>query len=254
LLPQTDHLLVISRSFISSCLYPPGSLLLHSFYTGLGFFTEGLESPHKMSQAADLDTTQSAYYDETGYGLDEEEDEYEEITQEDCWTVISSFFEQKGLVRQQLDSFDEFVQNTMQELVDENADLILDQSDQHTGHDGDVNRRYEIKFGQIYLSRPTVTEADGSVVPVFPQEARLRNLTYSAPLYIEMKKRVMIGREDPDSLTGDMLWEQEYEENPEDTRKVWIGKVCRLARRNEMHPYDYASGSHYASVLFLHSP
>lgn len=33
-----------------------------------------------------------------------------------------------------------------------------------------------LKFGQIYLSRLTITEAraDGSVVPVFPQEARLR--------------------------------------------------------------------------------
>jgi DNA-directed RNA polymerase II subunit RPB2 len=47
------------------------------------------------------------------------------ISQEDCWTVISSFFHDKGLVRQQLDSFDEFVQNTMQEIVDENKNLVL---------------------------------------------------------------------------------------------------------------------------------
>ncbi|OBZ78747.1 DNA-directed RNA polymerase II subunit RPB2 [Grifola frondosa] len=188
-----------------------------------------------MSQE-DIDPSQSqfqsqnSFYDETGYGYEDEDEEYEEITQEDCWTVISSFFDQKGLVRQQLDSFDEFVQNTMQELVDENADLILDQADQHTGHEADVTRRYEIKFGQIYLSRPTVTEADGSVVPVFPQEARLRNLTYSAPLYIEMKKRVLVGREDPDSMTGDMMWEPEQQESPEDTRKVWIGKVPIMLR------------------------
>ncbi|KAI0669738.1 DNA-dependent RNA polymerase II second largest subunit [Trametes maxima] len=180
-----------------------------------------------MSQ--DFGTTQASYFDD-GYGVDGEGEEYEEITQEDCWSVISSFFDQKGLVRQQLDSFDEFVQNTMQELVDENSDLILDQADQHTGHETDVTRRYEIKFGQIYLSRPTVTEADGSVVPVFPQEARLRNLTYSAPLYIEMKKRVLLGREDPESATGDMIWETEHDDNPDDTRKVWIGKVPIMLR------------------------
>lgn len=186
---------------------------------------------------AELESAQPEFEVDTGYGAQDDEafEEYEEITQEDCWTVISSFFEQKGLVRQQLDSFDEFVQNTMQELVDENADLILDQSDQHTGHEGDVNRRYEIKFGQIYLSRPTITEADGSVVPVFPQEARLRNLTYSAPLYIEMKKRVLIGREDPDSVTGDMIWEPEVDDNPEDTRKVWIGKVRAVFLRLSMN-------------------
>ncbi len=179
-----------------------------------------------MTLAQEFEYSEDPYtYDDTNYdvGEEEEDDDYKEITQEDCWTVISSFFEQKGLVRQQLDSFDEFVQNTMQELVDENADLILDQSDQHTGRDGDMTRRYEIKFGQIYLSRPTVTEGDGAVVPVFPQEARLRNLTYSAPLYIDMTKKVMVGREDPDAAPGEMQWESENVNT--DTAKIWIGKV-----------------------------
>ena len=176
----------------------------------------------------DLSAPQDPYEDDgTNYGMDDEED-FEEITQEDCWTVISSFFEQKGLVRQQLDSFDEFVQNTMQELVDENADLILDQADQHTGHYTDMTRRYAITFGQIYLSRPTVTEADGSVVPVFPQEARLRNLTYSAPLYIEMTKKVSVGRSDPNGVPGDVIWEDENNGAPEEPTKVWIGKVFPL--------------------------
>ncbi|KAK0246303.1 DNA-dependent RNA polymerase II second largest subunit [Armillaria nabsnona] len=197
-------------------------------------------------------------YDDTNYdvGEEEEDDDYKEITQEDCWTVISSFFEQKGLVRQQLDSFDEFVQNTMQELVDENADLILDQSDQHTGRDGDMTRRYEIKFGQIYLSRPTVTEGDGAVVPVFPQEARLRNLTYSAPLYIDMTKKVMVGREDPDAAPGEMQWESENVNT--DTAKIWIGKVpimlrstfCILRGLQDQDLYDlnecpYDSGGYF---------
>jgi DNA-directed RNA polymerase II subunit RPB2 len=38
-------------------------------------------------------------------------------------------------------------------------------------------RRYEISFGQIYLSKTTMTESDGTVAAMFPQEARLRNLT-----------------------------------------------------------------------------
>lgn len=80
-------------------------------------------------------------YDEAGYDDDAGD---EEITQEDCWTVISSFFAEKGLVRQQLDSFDEFVQNTMQELVDENSHLILDQGDQHTGHDMDMTVSFNV--------------------------------------------------------------------------------------------------------------
>lgn len=33
-----------------------------------------------------------------------------ELWQEACWIVINSYFDEKGLVRQQLDSFDEFIQ------------------------------------------------------------------------------------------------------------------------------------------------
>lgn len=61
----------------------------------------------------------------------EEVDEEEEITQEDAWAVISAYFEEKGLVRQQLDSFDEFIQNTMQEIVDESADIDIRPESQH---------------------------------------------------------------------------------------------------------------------------
>ncbi|BGP15478.1 DNA-dependent RNA polymerase II [Rhodosporidiobolus nylandii] len=152
------------------------------------------------------------------------------ITQEDCWTVIAAYFADKTLVSQQIDSFNEFVNNTMQELVDEGGALILDQNMQHSGKAGDVTKRYELNFGQIYLSKPTQTEADGTVAPMFPNEARLRNLTYSAPLYIDMKKRVLVQDSDePDPETGELKWveerdgDDEGDEGQED--KIYIGKV-----------------------------
>ena len=69
--------------------------------------------------------------------LEYEYSDEDTITQEDAWVVISSFFEDKGLVTQQLESFNEFVENSMQELVDEEGNLTLDQYDQHTGMDRD---------------------------------------------------------------------------------------------------------------------
>lgn len=38
------------------------------------------------------------------------EDISHELWQEACWIVINAYFDEKGLVRQQLDSFDEFIQ------------------------------------------------------------------------------------------------------------------------------------------------
>ena len=40
-----------------------------------------------------------------------------DIAQEDGWTVVTAYFREKGLVRQQLDSFNEFLNHTVQELV-----------------------------------------------------------------------------------------------------------------------------------------
>ncbi len=54
------------------------------------------------------------------------------VSQEDAWAVISAYFEEKGLVRQQLDSFDEFLQNTMQELVDDSGAIRVSPEYQHS--------------------------------------------------------------------------------------------------------------------------
>lgn len=45
-----------------------------------------------------------------------------------------------------------------------------------------------MKFEQIYLSKPTHWEKDGAPSPMMPNQARLRNLTYSAPLYVDITK------------------------------------------------------------------
>ncbi|KAF3492963.1 hypothetical protein DY000_02054633 [Brassica cretica] len=43
-------------------------------------------------------------------------------TQEDAWAVISAYFVEKGLVRQQIDSFD---------IVDESSDIEIRPESQH---------------------------------------------------------------------------------------------------------------------------
>ena len=65
------------------------------------------------------------------FGMDDE------LTQEDCWDIIRSFFEEKTLVAQQLDSFNDFLGATMQELVYEVGPLTLEQVKQYTGDPDD---------------------------------------------------------------------------------------------------------------------
>jgi DNA-directed RNA polymerase II subunit RPB2 len=135
-----------------------------------------------------------------------------EITQEDAWTVISAYFAEKGLVRQQLDSFDEFIQNTMQELVDDSGELSVKPEAQYTpGYNITNQNTFLVLFNQVYVSKPTATEKDGTTSNMFPQEARLRSMTYASPIYVdvncvEQKRSPSFHRESLAELQIDGEW------------------------------------------------
>lgn len=72
-------------------------------------------------------------YTEMMYEGDEDSDEITtDLWQEACWIVISSYFDEKGLVRQQLDSFDEFIQMSVQRIVEDAPQIDLQAEQQHT--------------------------------------------------------------------------------------------------------------------------
>lgn len=201
---------------------------------------------------------------ENDYEDNEEEYEDDAITAEDCWTVISSFFAKKGLVSQQIDSFDEFVTTTVQNLIDEYSTVSLDQklpvSDEA---DAIRSRRYEIKFGHVLVTRPTVTEGDGQVKSLLPYECRDRNLTYSAPLYVRITKTVKVAKEvsvpydemDPDQRQHyeetqerptTIVWDEETSEDPKEKEKkkdspehlrdmIYIGKLPIMVKSQICH-------------------
>jgi len=162
-------------------------------------------------------------------------DEEEEITQEDTWSVISSYFEDKGLVRQQLDSFDEFIMNTMQEIVDEAPQIDLIPEAQYLPGKSAPDKllRHKITFGQTYLSKPTHTELDRTTHALFPNDARLRNLSYSAPLYVDVTRTSLeTAREDDGTVQEEGMPKKYIERTVEEevVPKMYIGKVPIMLR------------------------
>lgn len=63
-----------------------------------------------------------------------------------------------------------------------------------------------------------MTEADGVTQAMLPNEARLRNLTYSAPLYVDINKRTIGFRQGSNGQTDETIVEEPYS-------KMFIGKV-----------------------------
>jgi len=119
------------------------------------------------------------------------------MNQEDSWTVIDSFFAEKGLVFQQLGSFDQFIIYEMQRVVDGQAPMECSPQNQYRP-DESVNTKkvYSWKFGQLSLSKPTQDEQDGSTRMLTPREARLRNTSYAAPIFVNVTQEEYVINED----------------------------------------------------------
>lgn len=66
------------------------------------------------------------------FGEEGDEEISSELWQEACWIVINAYFDEKGLVRQQLDSFDEFIQMSVQRIVEDSPQIDLQAEAQHT--------------------------------------------------------------------------------------------------------------------------
>jgi len=92
--------------------------------------------------------------------------------------VSSAFLKENSIVDQHIASFNNFVERTMQDIVDAQA-IIEPQVE-----------GLSVKLGKIRAEKPMVVEGDGSRRPLYPLEARLRDLNYSAPLFLEMTQVV----------------------------------------------------------------
>ncbi|CAF0895008.1 unnamed protein product, partial [Didymodactylos carnosus] len=154
--------------------------------------------------SSDIDQSQREFFAPPD-DVDEDGDITSELWQEACWTVISSYFDEKGLVRQQLDSFDEFIQMSVQRIVEDSRAIELQAQAQYLSTSKETPPKYNIKFEQIYLSKPTHTTNEGSVY-LWPNEARLRNLTYAAPLYVDLKKTITKENEIPKESKNDKVY------------------------------------------------
>eukprot|EP00933_Yihiella_yeosuensis_P022191 TRINITY_DN17470_c5_g1_i1.p1 TRINITY_DN17470_c5_g1~~TRINITY_DN17470_c5_g1_i1.p1 ORF type:complete len:263 (+),score=56.56 TRINITY_DN17470_c5_g1_i1:73-861(+) len=117
--------------------------------------------------------------------------------QEDSWFIIDSFFEEKGLVFQQLGSFDQFILYEIQKVVDAQTPIEATPQQQYNPEEKvDTKRVWVWKFGQLHFNKPTQEEPDGSTRMLTPREARLRNLSYAAPCFVNITQQVFDINED----------------------------------------------------------
>ncbi len=91
--------------------------------------------------------------------------------------LLNAFKNSVGFVDHQIKSFDEFVDLRVQKIIDEIGEIELETPEL---------AEFKIKLGKVRIPKPSIKEADGAVRKITPMEARIRDLTYSSPIFVEM--------------------------------------------------------------------
>ncbi len=97
--------------------------------------------------------------------------------------LAEAYFTRDKIAQHHIDSFNAFINYGLQKVIDEQGIIGTDITEE--GMEGSEGGVY-IKLGKIRVGKPVVREADGSVELLYPSEARLRNITYAAPIYLQM--------------------------------------------------------------------
>lgn len=166
------------------------------------------------------------------------------------WNIIDAYFDQlngRQLVKHQLESYNYFIETQIKDIIQQFNSVII-----YNDYEQTVNKHrleLHIDFGDYYLEKPIIHENDGSYSTMTPAMARLRHLTYSSPLTINLHmKRIL--------RTGDLLEKEDIQEIV--LKKVKFGKIpimvnsklCVLYNKfnamiNESDECKYDKGSNF---------
>ncbi|KAK2158794.1 hypothetical protein LSH36_164g11051 [Paralvinella palmiformis] len=97
-------------------------------------------------------------------------------TVEEKWKLLPAFLKVKGLVRQHIDSFNYFINSEIRSIMKANDKIT-----------SDADPNFYMKYLNIYVGMPDVEEGFNITKPISPHECRLRDMTYSAPITVDIE-------------------------------------------------------------------
>jgi len=95
------------------------------------------------------------------------------------WGVIEDYIKTKGVARHHIDSYDRFLRFLIPNIIKNEPDIVIKKSDES---------KYIIEFQEIYIGKPAYFDAGKKNKKIFPQDARLHDLTYESPIYIDINE------------------------------------------------------------------
>jgi DNA-directed RNA polymerase beta subunit len=133
-------------------------------------------------------------------------------TEDDHFSLIEKFFVEKGSVVHQFESYEHMVYHTIQKIFDECTSISIETK----------TTLYKATFGQVYFEKASVTDENRVLKYITPNEARLRDLTYDSPVFVDIKEE---------------FWEKGEKVNQLNHPKVFIFRMPTMVRSSRCNLY-----------------
>lgn len=92
------------------------------------------------------------------------------------WKLVPAFLQIKGLVKQHIDSFNYFINVDIKKIIQANEKVLCD-----------ADPTFYLKYLDVRVGRPDYEDGYNITKETTPHECRLRDMTYSAPIYVDIE-------------------------------------------------------------------
>ena len=113
----------------------------------------------------------------------------------DCWKVIESYFQNKHLlqlVKHQIESYNDFIQNQIKKTVEMFNPINIRSPHDYIKEFRKYRLEIVIDFENLCVYRPEIHENNGATKLMFPNNARLRNFTYTSNFTLDLNIKYII--------------------------------------------------------------
>lgn len=111
------------------------------------------------------------------------------------WSIAQSYYKKdylKSMVRHQLESFNYFMNTLCVQTINMFHPVTIHSYKDIDPVSGLHALEIKLEFVNYRVEHPKITELNGIVSPMFPQDARLRNMTYASAMYIDLNIQYII--------------------------------------------------------------
>ena len=134
------------------------------------------------------------------------------VSEDDHFSIIEKYFMERGPVFHQFESYEHMVNHTIQKIFDECTSIEIESK----------NSSYKATFGQVYFEKASIIDENHQIKYITPNEARLRDITYDSPIFVDIKEE---------------FWEKGEKVNQLNHPKVFFLRLPTMVRSSRCNLY-----------------